>query len=213
MIAMLAAALTAPLDGAQVASGQCTECLKHNCCPAAGLKCEADGHDGSCTTCTGQYESPCGDDCCKSGQECHGGSCTIPSAPAPVSPPEVPRAPFKDCGSTAFDVTAAYFEQTSSNTMINGFDAAATREFTNATFSVSVSYAGQPFEHHFDACTGAAPGDGFPPCPWQRGTKLHIMDHNPAFYKGDLAWESTWTMIDSLNNTLFCMKTNWTLHP
>ena len=51
------------------------------------------------------------------------------------------------------------------------------------------------------------------PRPWQPGRKLHIMDHNPAFYKGDLEWESTWTMVDSLNSTLFCMKTNWTLHP
>ena len=61
--------------GAEV--GQCTRCLIANCC-SNGLKCKADGHDGSCTTCTGQYESPCGNNCCNSGEECHGGSCTIP---------------------------------------------------------------------------------------------------------------------------------------
>ena len=61
--------------GAEV--GQCTRCLVANCC-SNGLKCKADGHDGSCTTCTGQSEFPCGENCCNGGEECNGGSCTIP---------------------------------------------------------------------------------------------------------------------------------------
>ena len=61
------------------ADGQCTRCELHNCC-SNGLKCKADGHDGICTTCKGKYESPCGDKCCNSGEECNGGSCTIPLA-------------------------------------------------------------------------------------------------------------------------------------
>jgi hypothetical protein len=64
------------------AGSQCSRCLVHNCC-SNGLKCIADGHDGACTKCTGEYESVCGDKCCKAGQECHGDSssgygCTIP---------------------------------------------------------------------------------------------------------------------------------------
>jgi hypothetical protein len=59
------------------ADDQCSRCLVHNCC-SDGLKCKADGHDGACTSCTGQYESPCGDKCCNSGEECHGNFCTIP---------------------------------------------------------------------------------------------------------------------------------------
>lgn len=55
----------------------CTQCLIHNCC-SDGLKCITDGHDGACTTCTGQYETVCGDKCCKGGQECNGDSCTLP---------------------------------------------------------------------------------------------------------------------------------------
>lgn len=60
----------------------CTDCLK---CPGVckdGLKCETGDSGGICTKCTGQYESPCGDKCCLSGQECHqdGGdsSCDVP---------------------------------------------------------------------------------------------------------------------------------------
>ena len=59
------------------ADDQCSRCLIHNCC-SDGLKCRADGHDGACTSCTRQDESPCGDKCCNGGEECHGNSCTIP---------------------------------------------------------------------------------------------------------------------------------------
>ena len=77
MITSVSAANDAFLRGSQ-----CTRCLINNCC-SDGLKCVADGHDGACTACTGQYEFICGDKCCKDGQECHGNprsgySCTIP---------------------------------------------------------------------------------------------------------------------------------------
>ena len=132
-----------------------------------------------------------------------------------ADPPVFPEAPYIDCGSTGFNISAAYFQQLSASKMINGFDATATRDFTNATFSVSVQYPGKkPMAHSFGVCTVARFHiDGFPPCPWQPGTKLHIIDHNPAHRDGPAEYESTWTMIDSENNTLFCMKTNWTLRP
>eukprot|EP00937_MAST-01D_sp_MAST-1D-sp2_P004393 g4393.t1 len=131
----------------------------------------------------------------------------------PADPPVYPRAPFVDCGSTGFNITAAYFQQLSASKMINGFDATATRDFTNATFSVSVQYPGKkPMVHSFGVCTVARFHiDGFPPCPWQPGTKLHIIDHNPAHRDGPADYESTWKMVDSEGEALFCMKTNWTL--
>ena len=63
-------------------ASDCTRCKVHNCC-SGGLKCKSDGHDGACVECNGEYETPCGDQCCLSGQECHGGlnngySCDIP---------------------------------------------------------------------------------------------------------------------------------------
>lgn len=129
--------------------------------------------------------------------------------------PVYPRAPFRDCGSKGFNITAVYFEQLNKFEMINGFDATATREFLNATFTVEVNYAGQkPMSHSFGVCAaGRLHMDGFPTCPWQPGTPLHIIDHNPAFYRGPEEYQSTWKMIDSENSVLFCMQTNWTLHP
>ncbi len=64
-------------------TNSCSRCLIDNCCVADGLKCIDDGHDGACTKCTGEYESICGDKCCKAGQECHGDKqfgygCTLP---------------------------------------------------------------------------------------------------------------------------------------
>ena len=133
----------------------------------------------------------------------------------PNDPPVYPTAPFVDCGSEGFNITAAYFQQLSASKMINGFDAVATADLSNATFSVSVQYPGEkPSAHSFGVCTVARFGiDGFPHCPWKPGTKLHIIDKNPAKYEGPAEYESTWKMVDSENNTLFCMKTNWTLHP
>ena len=71
--------VAAPIPGI---NDSCERCLVHNCCPDIGLKCRVDDGDGSCTKCDADYESPCGDKCCLSGQECHkgswGASCTIP---------------------------------------------------------------------------------------------------------------------------------------
>ena len=136
-------------------------------------------------------------------------------APMLLHSTDYPRAPFVDCGSTAFNITAVYFQQLSATKMINGFDATATRHFTNGTFSVAVSYQGQkPFTHSFGVCAVAIFGiDGFPRCPWAPGTSMHVIDHNPARYVGPAEFESTWKIVDSEQNTLFCMKTNWTLHP
>ena len=132
-----------------------------------------------------------------------------------IDPPVYPQAPFEDCGSQGFNITAAYFQQLSSKEMINGFDAEATRDFTNATFSVEVEYPGsKPAAHSFGVClVGRFHIDGFPRCPWKPGTKIHIIDKNFAKYSGPGVYQSTWKMVDSEKNTLFCMKTNWTLHP
>ena len=99
--------------------------------------------------------------------------------------------------------------------MINGWDATTTREFTNATFTVEVFYQGKSSgSHSFGVCAAAAFGvDGFPKCPWKPGTKLHVIDNNPADSTKTGLFSSTWKMVDSNNQTLFCMKTNWTLHP
>ena len=134
---------------------------------------------------------------------------------AASDPPVYPQAPFADCGSDGFNITAAYFQQIKEKEMINGFDAVATRDFTNATFSVSVQYPGkEPGTHSFGVClVGRLHIDGFPRCPWKPGTKLHIIDKNFASYQGPGVYQSTWKMVDSNKKTLFCMKTNWTLHP
>jgi len=131
--------------------------------------------------------------------------------------PVWPKTAFTDCGGSdkIFKVTAAYYKQLNSTTMINGYDATVLKDFSGATFTVDVNYNGMKVaSHSFDVCKIAATGmDGFPKCPWKKGTKLHVIDYNPVHSPPYGPFEGHWTMKDAKGKELFCMKTDWSFKP